>query len=81
MQNLGRRSIVGYTTSLNISSDDIIDNRKKLVKFKESSWKGVYFLTAEILALLVTHGEPWFTDTKYFWIGPGDQRWPDQLIK
>lgn len=81
MQPLGRRFITGYTASLKIPSAEIEANRKKLVKFKESSWKGVYFLTAEILALLVTYDEPWFTETKYFWIGPGDRRWPDQLIK
>ncbi|KAG0629928.1 hypothetical protein M758_1G140100 [Ceratodon purpureus] len=80
-ENLGRRFITGYTASLEISTDEIEANRKKLVKFKESSWKCVYYLTAEILALLVTYDEPWFTETKYFWIGPGDRRWPDQLIK
>jgi hypothetical protein len=81
MQPLGRRLITGYTASLKIPSAEIEANRKKLVKFKESSWKGVYFLTAEILALLVTYDEPWFSETKYFWIGPGDRRWPDQLTK
>lgn len=55
--------------------------RKKLNKFKESAWKCVYFLTAELLALSVTYNEPWFTSTKYFWEGPGDQTWPDQKIK
>ncbi|XP_057464804.1 ceramide synthase 1 LOH3-like [Actinidia eriantha] len=55
--------------------------RKKLNKFKEAAWKFVHFLSAELLALSVTYGEPWFTDTKYFWVGPGDQVWPDQKIK
>ncbi|XP_068308246.1 ceramide synthase 1 LOH3-like [Pyrus communis] len=57
------------------------DNRKKVSKFKESAFKCVYFFTAEILALSVTYNEPWFTKTRYFWVGPGDQIWPDQKTK
>lgn len=57
------------------------EKRKKIRKFKESAWKCVYFLSAEILALSVTYGEPWFSDTRYFWVGPGNQVWPDQKIK
>lgn len=57
------------------------DRRKKISKFKESAWKCVYFLSAEIFALSVTYDEPWFTDTRYFWIGPGNQIWPNQKIK
>ncbi|CAK7323173.1 unnamed protein product [Dovyalis caffra] len=56
-------------------------NRKKVNKFKESAWKCVYFLCAEILALYVTYDEPWFTNTKYFWVGPGDQVWPHHKLK
>ncbi|XP_039160366.1 ASC1-like protein isoform X2 [Eucalyptus grandis] len=55
--------------------------RKKINKFKESAWKCVYFLSAEIFALSVSYDEPWFTSTKYFWAGPGNQVWPDQKIK
>ena len=29
----------------------------------------------------VTYNEPWFTTTRNFWVGPGDQIWPDQKIK
>ncbi|KAL2904633.1 ASC1-like protein 1, partial [Bienertia sinuspersici] len=58
-----------------------VDAKKKLRKFKESAWKCVYYLSAEILALSVTYNEPWFTETKYFWVGPGDQVWPDQKVK
>ncbi|GAB2234205.1 hypothetical protein Droror1_Dr00003447 [Drosera rotundifolia] len=54
---------------------------KKIRKFKESAWKCVYYLSAELLALSVTYNEPWFTSTKYFWVGPGDQVWPDQKMK
>lgn len=57
------------------------ERRKKINKFKESAWKCVYFLSAEIFALAVTYDEPWFTDTRYFWVGPGSQMWPDQKIK
>jgi len=31
--------------------------------------------------LSVTYNEPWFTTTRNFWVGPGDQIWPDQKIK
>ncbi|XP_048330413.1 ceramide synthase 1 LOH3 isoform X2 [Ziziphus jujuba] len=57
------------------------DKRKKINKFKESAWKFVYFLSAELLAVSITYNEPWFTNTKYFWVGPGNQVWPDQKIK
>ncbi|CAI8608725.1 unnamed protein product [Vicia faba] len=57
------------------------DRRKRINKFKESAWKCIYYLSAEILALYVTYDEPWFTNTRYFWIGPGNQVWPDQKIK
>ena len=57
------------------------ERKKKIRKFKESAWKCVYFLSAEIFALAATYDEPWFTDTRYFWVGPGNQIWPDQKIK
>ncbi|MBA0656530.1 hypothetical protein Goklo_008877 [Gossypium klotzschianum] len=57
------------------------DNKNKVIKFKESAWKCIYFLSAEFLALYVTSKEPWFNNTRHFWVGPGDQVWPDQKIK
>ncbi|XP_047967541.1 ASC1-like protein isoform X2 [Salvia hispanica] len=57
------------------------ERKKKIRKFKESAWKCVYFLSAEILALSVTYNEPWFTKTKHFWEGPGNQTWPKQKYK
>ena len=57
------------------------DSRKKINKFKESAWNFVYFLSGEVLSLSVTYNEPWFKNTRYFWVGPGDQIWPDQKIK
>eukprot|EP00268_Persea_americana_P048037 TRINITY_DN5045_c0_g1_i1.p1 TRINITY_DN5045_c0_g1~~TRINITY_DN5045_c0_g1_i1.p1 ORF type:complete len:308 (-),score=43.24 TRINITY_DN5045_c0_g1_i1:986-1909(-) len=57
------------------------EERRKVNKFKESAWKFVYFLSAEILALSVTYDEPWFRNTKCFWVGPGEQVWPDQKTK
>ncbi|KAM0942606.1 putative TRAM/LAG1/CLN8 domain, sphingosine N-acyltransferase Lag1/Lac1 [Dioscorea sansibarensis] len=57
------------------------ERRKKINKFKESAWKCVYFLSAEFITLCVTHTEPWFKNTRYFWVGPGDQVWPDQKYK
>ncbi|XP_006647833.1 ASC1-like protein 2 [Oryza brachyantha] len=53
----------------------------KIRKFKESAWKCIYFLSAELLALSVTYKESWFTSTENFWVGPGEQVWPDQRIK
>eukprot|EP00850_Spirogloea_muscicola_P006428 SM000030S11437 [mRNA] locus=s30:633472:636225:- [translate_table: standard] len=50
-------------------------------KFKESCWKATYYSASELLALAVTVPEPWFLDTEKYWLGPGDQCWPDQLIK
>ncbi|KAG1363734.1 putative ASC1-like protein 1 [Cocos nucifera] len=57
------------------------ERRKKINKFKESAWKCVYFLSGELLSLSVTYNEPWFQNTRYFWVGPGEQVWPDQKIK
>ncbi|CAM6105194.1 unnamed protein product [Calypogeia fissa] len=54
---------------------------KTVVKFKESSWKLCYFLSAEILALCISYNEPYFLDSQKFWLGPGSQHWPDQKIK
>ncbi|CDY24386.1 BnaCnng04530D [Brassica napus] len=55
--------------------------RKRMVKFKESAWKCLCSISTEALALYVTYNEPWFKDTRCFWLGPGDQIWPDQKIK
>ncbi|KAM1520912.1 hypothetical protein COP1_011263 [Malus domestica] len=78
-EKLGRRLIFGK----GLQKQDVktYEQRKKIRKFKESAWKCIYFLSAEFLALLVTYDEPWFTNTKYFWVGPGDQVWPDQKMK
>ncbi|XP_047323465.1 ASC1-like protein [Impatiens glandulifera] len=79
LEKLGRRLIFGKgKENLEIETDE---REKKIGKFKESAWKCLYFISAEILALFVTYNEPWFTDTKYFWVGPGDQLWPDQKLK
>ncbi|XP_062222124.1 ASC1-like protein 2 [Phragmites australis] len=52
--------------------------KRKIRKLKESSWKCIYFLSGEILAFSVTYNEPCFTTTRNFWVGPGDQVWPDK---
>ncbi|XP_058115006.1 ceramide synthase 1 LOH3-like isoform X2 [Magnolia sinica] len=57
------------------------EERRKLNKFKESAWKFFYYLTAEAFSVAVTYSEPWFTNTRFFWVGPGEQVWPDQKIK
>ena len=79
LQKVGRRLIFGKgQQKLEVETDD---RRKKIHKFKESAWKCVYYFSAEVLAISVTYGEPWFTDTSYFWVGPGNQVWPEQKIK
>ncbi|XP_060214979.1 ASC1-like protein [Lycium barbarum] len=78
-EKVARRLIFGKGQEvIKIETDE---RRKKIRKFKESAWKCIYFLSAEAFALLVTYNEPWFTNTKYFWVGPGDQTWPDQKYK
>ncbi|CAN0877013.1 Ceramide synthase 1 LOH3 [Linum grandiflorum] len=57
------------------------EERKTITKFKESAWKLVYFFSADVLALYVSHNETWFVDTKCFYAGPGDQVWPDLKTK
>lgn len=78
-EGLARRLMLGKQHAmLNVETRH---QRKKINKFKESAFKCVYFFSAELLALSVTHNEPWFSKTKYFWVGPGDQVWPDQKTK
>ncbi|VYS58570.1 unnamed protein product [Arabidopsis thaliana] len=77
-------SLVIYGRKSTNKSDNIKERKKnspKVRKFKESAWKCIYYLSAELLALSVTYNEPWFSNTLYFWIGPGDQIWPDQPMK
>ncbi|KAA8529273.1 hypothetical protein F0562_033928 [Nyssa sinensis] len=78
-EKLGRRLIFGKGQQMQVV--DTYARRKKIRKFKESAWKCIYFLSAEFLALSVTYDEPWFTNTKCFWVGPGNQVWPEQKIK
>ncbi|WCJ35740.1 Ceramide synthase 1 LOH3 [Euphorbia peplus] len=76
-QKVATRLIFG-NEALVVESDD---RTKRIRKFKESAWKCIYFLSAEILVLAVTYNEPWFSNSLYFWVGPGDQVWPDQKTK
>ncbi|KAJ4792858.1 hypothetical protein LUZ62_044104 [Rhynchospora pubera] len=77
-EKVAKRYIIAKGQEKLIEPDD---SRRKIRKFKESAWKCVYFLSGEVLAILVTYNEPWFTNTRSFWVGPGDQVWPDQKIK
>ncbi|KAI3744249.1 hypothetical protein L1987_57326 [Smallanthus sonchifolius] len=78
-EGIARRLMFGKELQkLEVETEERI---KRIRKFKESAWKCVYYLSAEILALAVTHNEPWFTKTIYFWVGPGNQEWPDQKAK
>ncbi|KAG6396684.1 hypothetical protein SASPL_142839 [Salvia splendens] len=78
-QKLGMRLI--YGKGKGVAENESNEQKKKIAKFKESAWKCIYYLSAEVLALAVTYNEPWFTETKYFWVGPGEQVWPDQTYK
>ncbi|XP_022724966.1 LAG1 longevity assurance homolog 3-like [Durio zibethinus] len=78
-EKVGRRLIFGKGHQMLDTNTE--ERRKKIRKFKESAWKCIYYLSAEILSLSVTYNEPWFKNTRYFWVGPGDQVWPDQKIK
>ncbi|CAI9096369.1 OLC1v1032497C4 [Oldenlandia corymbosa var. corymbosa] len=78
-EKVGRRLIFGKGQLTHANLTD--EQRKKIRKFKESAWKCIYYLSAEIFALSVTYNEPWFTNTKYYWVGPGDQVWPVQMYK
>ncbi|KAF4402709.1 hypothetical protein G4B88_012494 [Cannabis sativa] len=78
-ESLGRRLIFGRWRNVGALENE--DTRKRIRKFKESAWKCIYYLSAEVLALYVTYDEPWFTNTRNFWVGPGNQVWPDQKIK
>ncbi|XP_078431548.1 LAG1 longevity assurance-like protein [Wolffia australiana] len=77
-EGITRRLVLGKGSSKVAENDG---SKKTLVKFKESAWKFVYFLSSEVLALTVTYNEPWFNSTINYWTGPGDQVWPDQKIK
>ncbi|KAL7001315.1 Ceramide synthase 1 loh3 [Sarracenia purpurea var. burkii] len=78
-EKLSRQLIFGKgQQALDVETDE---RRKKIRKFKESAWKCIYYLSAELLALSVTYHEPWFANTRFFWVGPGNQVWPDQMIK
>lgn len=64
-----------------VSDADRAALAKTHTKFKESCWKALYFFTAETFALSITYNEPWFTNSRMFWVGPGDQVWPDIMVK
>ncbi|XP_073134117.1 ASC1-like protein [Henckelia pumila] len=78
-EKIGRRLIFGKGEQA--IENESRERKKKIRKFKESAWKCIYYLSAEVLALAVTYDEPWFKNTKYFWVGPGNQSWPDQKYK
>jgi ceramide synthetase len=83
LQRLGKLFIFGFSGSCKkrLSETENDADYKTLGKFKESAWKFVYYSTAEVLAIAITYNEPWLTDTKQFWVGPNQQRWPDQKTK
>ncbi|KAL6496083.1 ASC1-like protein [Orobanche hederae] len=78
-QKVSRRLMFGK--GMQVVANESEERKKKIQKFKESAWKCVYFLSAEFFALAATYNESWFTNTKHFWEGPGNQAWPDQKYK
>lgn len=76
-EKLAKRSIIGRTDDATAK----ILQKKKINKFKESAWKFMYSASAEVIAIFVTYNEPWFHNTRYFWMGPQDQVWPDLKMK
>lgn len=79
LERLGRQLVLSSFEGLH--HDEQKDRKKQHVKFKESAWKCLYFLSASFFALAVIYKESWFTNTKMFWVGPGEQVWPDQKVK
>lgn len=76
MQKLAKCFIIG--------KNDVtvkISEQKKINKFKESAWKFMYSASAEVMAIYFTYNEPWFNNSRFFWIGPQDQVWPDLKMK
>lgn len=81
-ERMGRRSLgMSDDTFAKLSEYEREEKEKTLIKYKESAWKCVYYTTAELLALAVTYNEPWFKQTKWFYLGPGDQIWPNLTAK
>ncbi|GFQ01717.1 asc1-like protein [Phtheirospermum japonicum] len=62
-EKVSRRLMFGK--GMQVITNETDEQKKKIRKFKESAWKCVYFLSAEIFALAVTYNEPWFTNTNY----------------
>ncbi len=83
LQRMGRKLIAAVSEDdlLKLSEHEREEREKKLIKIKESAWKCVYYSVAEMLVLAATFDEPWFTDTKWFYIGPGNQIWPHLSMK
>lgn len=74
----------GAQGAQDVASIEAIDKdalEKVHIKFKESCWKALYYTSAFSFALWVSAGEPWTTDVKHFFVGPGTLVWPDQTMK
>ncbi|XP_059308689.1 ASC1-like protein [Lycium ferocissimum] len=78
-EKVARRLILGKGKSVLESETD--EHRKRIRKFKESAWKCLYFISAAVFALSATYNEPWLKKTRYYWVGPGNQVWPEHRYK
>ncbi|GLJ30151.1 hypothetical protein SUGI_0596440 [Cryptomeria japonica] len=79
LERIGKLLLLG--SSKGLSKHEQKERKKRHEKFKESVWKFLYFLSAALFELAVLYKESWFTNTRNFWVGPGDQVWPDQKVK
>lgn len=48
---------------------DSYEGRERLRKWHESCWKMTVYTILTALALAVSYGEPWFSDSRHFWLG------------
>lgn len=79
LERIGKLLLLGSSEGL--SQREQKERKKRHGKFKEAAWKFLYFLSAELFEVAVLYKESWFTNTRHFWVGPGDQIWPDQKVK
>jgi ceramide synthetase len=68
-QPLGRRVLFGSKKDTLVPGSD---SAKKMSKWNESCWKMTAFGILAITGLVVAWDEPWFSDTKHFWVGCTD---------
>ncbi|GIL87382.1 hypothetical protein Vretimale_1689 [Volvox reticuliferus] len=66
---LGRRAISGSDPKKTDVAVDEKERANKLRKWNESCWKMTVYIAFTTLAIAVSWGEVWFTDSRYWWLG------------